>query len=104
MRLRHFLFVTALVLGASTLLPTPEANAQVESKTADESIKEQQAAKAAREKIIAVEQKAREDHHKKIQTKKTRRRMKKNRKKSQKLASGRSVPFYQRWFRKKGFK
>lgn len=104
MKLRHILLISALTIGAQTVLPVQEARAQVESKTAEESIKEQQKAKAEREKKIAAEQKAKEDHHRDIQTKKTRKRMKKSRKKSQKLASGKSVPFYKRWFRKKGFK
>ena len=98
-------FMIALFLGCTLPMAIPTgASAQVKSKTAEESIREQEKAKAEREKKIAAEQQAKEDHHRDIQTKKTRRRMKKNRKKSERLASGRSVPFYKRWFRKKRFK
>jgi hypothetical protein len=42
--------------------------------------------------------------HEKIQDKKTRKRMKRSAKKQKKLSSGKTAPFYKRWFRKRRFK
>jgi uncharacterized protein HemX len=44
------------------------------------------------------------DHHTNIQGKSTQKRMRKNRREVHRRNSGRHIPFYQRWFRKRHFK
>lgn len=95
----QILALALLICGSAT-----PVNAQVKSQTAEEQLKEQEKAKAARAKKIDSEMQAKKDHHSAIQTKKTRKRMKRNKRKNQRIRSGKSEPFFKRWFRKRHFK
>jgi len=69
--------------------------------TASEAMKDQKSAKEARVKEFDNKMAERRKRHVKVQDKKTRKRMKKNRKRAERIAQGKSAPFYKRWFRKK---
>ncbi len=62
--------------------------------------KEQAQLRKEREDKIDKEMEGKEDMHRSIQDKKTQKRMKKTSRKSKKLAKGRPMPFYKRWFKK----
>ena len=80
------------------------ATAQREKgKTAKEQMKDQQEMKQARKQKQMEELQMKRERQKKIQDKKTRKRMKRTRKKSERYSSGKRLPFWKRWFRKRKF-
>lgn len=108
MKAIRILSLAAVVLVFHTFLPAAlrdgQATAQVKSKTAEESMKDQAKAKKQREKESEKAYQSKQDHHRKIQTRKTRRRMKQNTRKAERARTGKSDPFWKRWFRKRHFK
>jgi|AntRauTorcE11897_2_1112592.scaffolds.fasta_scaffold50476_1 Ni/Co efflux regulator RcnB len=80
------------------------ATAQREKgKTAKEQMKDQKEMKEARKQKQEDALQMKRERHKKIQDKKTRKRMKRTRKKSERYSSGKRLPFWKRWFRKRKF-
>lgn len=96
MRVITIFFITVILT-----LVSGELSAQKEkSQSPKAQAKEQAELRKAREEKIDKELQAKEDKHRTIQDKATRKRMKQTSKKSKRLAKGRQVPFYKRWFKK----
>lgn len=95
----YLLFVILLSIGFQS------AHAQKESKRQQKKVvrEAQQNDQNNKAKLDAGLSDAR-GKHRDIQTKDTKKRMKKNARKQKKLSTGKSVPFYKRWFRKRRFK
>jgi|688.fasta_scaffold553960_2 hypothetical protein len=94
-------FVTLLIITVFLTISGGNLYAQKEkSQSPKAQAKEQARLRKEREDKIDKEIKAKEDQHKTIQDKPTQKRMKRTAKKSKKLAKGRQMPFYKRWFKK----
>ena len=97
--MRHPLFLILLLFALG--LSTPVDAQRRARKETKKSMKDQAERKAERKAALYGEYKQKENKHLEMQDKSTRKRMKANRKRQQRMASGKPLPFYKRWFRKK---
>lgn len=95
-RITTLLFITVILTFSGGNLYAQKEKSQSPKAQA----KEQARLRQEREEKIDKEIKAKEDKHKTIQDKPTQKRMKRTAKKSKRLAKGRQMPFYKRWFKK----
>ena len=95
----YCLFTLFFLLSANTVVAQKD-----KGQTPKEAAKEQSKLQSDREKKIEAEIKAKKKGHIDSQDKQTRKRMKKNLKKTERLKTGKTQPFYKRWFRKKRVK
>lgn len=103
MSVMRWLIIMCIGVALVASLPA-DAQSRQERKETERSMKEQAKAAEAREREFDEKYSMRKNKHVSGQDKATRKRMKANRKRSQREISGKSVPFYKRWFRKKHFR
>jgi Ni/Co efflux regulator RcnB len=95
----YYLFTILLMVSANSVYAQKD-----KGQTPKQAAKEQGKLKSDREKKIEAEIKAKKKGHVDSQDKQTRKRMKRNLKKTERLKTGKTQPFYKRWFRKKRVK